>query len=85
MCDPKIIEKIDNGQAIVFTKARLYIWIITLIVAFTVTITTVKLQAQNNTERICKIEEELKPMKEIQFNLKKLCEHFEIQYTEIKE
>jgi len=85
MCDPKIIKKIDNGDAIVISKVRLYIWMISLIIAITAAFTTVKLQAANNADKICVIEKKVEPMNEIQFNLRKLCEHFEIKYTEIKE
>jgi hypothetical protein len=45
----------------------------------------VKLNGDSNTARITKVENELRPISEIQFNLKKLCEKFDVQYTEIKE
>ena len=85
MCKQEVIDKINNGQAIVISKVRLYIWIATLLIAITIAFTTVKLQAISNTERLCQIENKTAKVQEIQFNLKKLCEHFDIKYTEIKE
>ncbi len=83
MCNPKIIEKIDKGEAIIFTKLRFYL---TLFVIFATVISSfalMKYKIDENSRKIDKFHEKIKGIDEIRYNLKSLCEKSGVKYIEI--
>ena len=75
MCKQEIIQKIDNGEAIVISKIRLYVWLLVIFAGIIVAFTTTKLQAMSNAKRVTKIENTTcNQTDEMYFNLKHLFE-----------
>lgn len=82
MCKPELIEKIDNGEAVVISKVKVYITIFLILAGVIVAFTTTKLQAINNEKRICVIEQKLSKMDKVDFNVKNICKRLGVDYIE---
>jgi len=85
MCDPKIIEKIDNGKAMVVSKVASLVWLAIVFTAMIIAFTTTKIQAINNTRRLTCIEKKYEAVDEIYFNLRHLFEENDWTWIDKKE
>ena len=84
MCKQKIIDKIDSGEALVFSKIKLMITIIILIVTFTTAFAITKYRVDQLEKKICYIEENRRILKEVQMNVKQITNHLELEYIEVE-
>lgn len=82
MCDRKIAEKIDKGEALVFTKARFYLSVAVILVSIIGSFITMQIRTETNIEDIKELKTDRYRIEEVQYNLKSLCNHFNVKYIE---
>ena len=85
MCDRKVIEKIDKGEAIVFTKLKFYLSVIIIFASVVSAFSYMKYQIDNNSKKIGEFEHKIKGLDEIRYNLKSLCEQNGVKYIEMRD
>ena len=84
MCNQKIIDKIDRGEAIIFTKLRFYLSLFILFATVISSFALMKYKIDENTKKIDEFQKKISGIDEIRYNLKSLCEKNGVKYIEIK-
>lgn len=76
------IETKYDGNNVVMGKLQLALSVLVLVVSIAVSFTTVYEKAETNKQDILEIKQNTSDITEIKLNIKRLCEHFDVDYLD---
>jgi flagellar basal body-associated protein FliL len=86
MCRDSHLELVKNDKAFVFRKTSFWIstgiTLLVMLISVVIAFTTVNLKAETNSCDIAEIQQDVRYIEEIRYNLRNLCEKQGVTYIE---